>query len=77
VLTRGLDSGKKPGAGWDTSDQRTKADHCLVVTGVDTNEEIVHLNDPGADHANEQVSIATFMKAWKNREELIIVSGLG
>ena len=34
----------------DTSDQRTKADHYLVVTGVDTNKDIVHLNDPGADH---------------------------
>ena len=41
---------------WNTSDQRTKADHYLVVTGIDTNKDIVHLNHPGADHADEQVS---------------------
>jgi hypothetical protein len=59
---------------WDTSHQRTKADHFLVVTGIDTNKEIVHLNDPGADHADERVSIATFMKAWKTGEESIVVT---
>jgi hypothetical protein len=48
---------------WNTNDQRNKADHFLVVTGIDTNTEIVHLNDPGADHADEQVSITTFTKA--------------
>ena len=40
---------------WNTSDQRTKADHFLVVTGIDANKEIVHLNDPGADAPDEQV----------------------
>jgi predicted double-glycine peptidase len=59
---------------WDTSDQRSKADHFLVVTGIDTNKEIVHLNDPGADHADEQVSIATFTKAWRTGQESIVVT---
>jgi hypothetical protein len=59
---------------WTTSDQRTKADHFLVVTGIDTNKEIVHLNDPGADHADEQVTVATFMTAWKTGEESIVVT---
>ena len=59
---------------WDTSDQRAKADHYLVVTGIDTNKDIVHLNDPGTDHANERVSIATFVKAWKTGEESIVVT---
>lgn len=59
---------------WNTSDQRTKADHFLVVTGIDSNKEIVHLNDPGADHADEQVSITSFMTAWKTGEESIVVT---
>ena len=60
---------------WDTSDQRTKADHYLVVTGIDTSKDIVHLNDPGADHADERVSTATFVTAWKTGEESIVVTG--
>src|SRR5208283_610190 len=58
---------------WNTSDQRTKADHFLVVTGIDTNKEIVHLNDPGADHPDEQVTVTTFMAAWQTGEESIVV----
>jgi Peptidase_C39 like family len=59
---------------WNTSDQRKKADHFLVVTGIDTNKEIVHLNDPGADYADEQVSIATFTNAWHTGEDSIVVT---
>lgn len=59
---------------WDTSDQRTKPDHFLVVTGVDTNREIVHLNDPGADHADEQIPVAAFLKAWHTGDDSIVVT---
>jgi hypothetical protein len=59
---------------WKTSDQRTEADHYLVVTGLDTNKEIVHLNDPGADHADERVGITTFTNAWQTGEESIVVT---
>lgn len=59
---------------WNTSDQRTKADHFLVVTGIDTDKEIVHLNDPGVDHPDEQVSIATFTSAWHTGEDSIVVT---
>jgi hypothetical protein len=59
---------------WDTGDQRSKADHFLVVTGIDTNKGIVHLNDPGAEHADEQVSIPTFTKAWRAGQESIVVT---
>jgi hypothetical protein len=61
---------------WNTSDQRTKADHYLVITGIDTNKDIVHLNDPGADHADEQVPTAAFVTAWKTGEESIVVTGV-
>jgi hypothetical protein len=57
-----------------SSDQRTAPDHFLVVTGIDTNNEIVHLNDPYADHADTKVSIAKFMTAWKIGQESIVVT---
>jgi Peptidase_C39 like family len=50
---------------WDTSDQRKDADHFLVVTGIDANKNVVHLNDPGADNADEQVPAPAFLKAWE------------
>lgn len=59
---------------WNTSDQRTAADHFLVVTGIDTNTEVVHLNDPGADHADEQVAIAAFTTAWQTGGDSIVVT---
>ena len=59
---------------WNTGDQHTKADHYLVVSGIDTNTQIVHLNDPGTDHADEQVPIATFTNAWQTGEESIVVT---
>lgn len=58
----------------NSNDQRTSADHLLVVTGIDTNKDVVHLNDPYADHANTTVSIATFMTAWKIGQESIVVT---
>jgi Peptidase_C39 like family len=59
---------------WNTGDQRTKPDHFLVVTGIDTNKEIAHLNDPGADHPDEQVSLTTFMTAWQPGGDSIVVT---
>ncbi len=62
---------------WDTSDQRTKADHFLVVTGIDTNKDVVHLNDPGADYPDEPVKVGTFLTAWRTGEESIVVTAAG
>jgi hypothetical protein len=61
---------------WDSADgQRAKPDHALVVTGVDTKNGIVHLNDSGTpDGRDEQVSIATFVKAWKTGGFRMIVA---
>ncbi len=58
----------------NADDQRTKADHFLVVTGIDTGNGIVHLNDPGIDHADEQVSSTTFMTAWQTGDQSIVVT---
>lgn len=60
---------------WDTSDQRTSADHFVVVTGVDTDKNVVHLNDPGADEANTQIAGPAFMKAWDTSNDSIVVTG--
>lgn len=57
-----------------SNDQRTSADHLLVVTGIDTSKEIVHLNDPYADYADTKVSIGTLMTAWKIGQESITVT---
>ena len=62
---------------WDAGDQRVKADHFLVVTGIDTNKDVVHLNDPAADAPDEQVNVATFMTAWRTGKESIIVTAAG
>jgi Peptidase_C39 like family len=59
---------------WNTSDQRAKADHYLVITGLDTKTATIHLNDSGTDHADEQVPVATFVTAWQTGEESIVVS---
>jgi hypothetical protein len=51
------------------------SDHGLVVTGVDTANGIVHLNDSGPDDgANEQVSIETFQKAWDESKDTMTVT---
>ena len=62
---------------WNTGDQRSTADHFLLVTGIDTDNDVVHLNDPGADHADERISVATFTSAWRTGEESIVVTAAG
>ncbi len=60
---------------WDVDGQRTSPDHALVVTGVDTDNGIVHMNDSGSDDgANEQVSIDTFTAAWQTSGNEMVVT---
>jgi len=55
--------------------QRTDADHAVVVTGVDTRSDIVHLNDSGTPNGrNEQIPMATFTQAWATGNDLLIVT---
>jgi hypothetical protein len=61
---------------WGGDGQKTEADHALVVTGVDTDNDIVHMNDSGTeDGANEQVSIETFTAAWQTSGNEMVVTG--
>lgn len=59
---------------WNSSDQRTRPDHVVVVTGIDTNKEIVHLNDSAVDHPDEQVSLAAFTEAAQIGRDTIVVT---
>lgn len=55
--------------------QRTQADHAVVVTGVDTRTDIVHLNDSGTPNGrDEQIPMATFTEAWATSNNMLIVT---
>ncbi len=55
--------------------QRTQADHAVVVTGVDTRDDIVHLNDSGTPNGrDERIPLATFTQAWATGDNLLIVT---
>jgi hypothetical protein len=50
-------------------------DHTLVVTGVDTGSEVVHLNDSGSRRGrDEQVPLALFVQAWDAGKRLMTVT---
>lgn len=54
---------------------RTTPDHAVVVTGVDTGANVVHVNDSGTpDGRNEQIPMATFSQAWTSSDDLLIVT---
>jgi hypothetical protein len=59
---------------WHTNDQHKDADHFVVVTGIDTDKQIVHLNDPAAEHADTQVPITAFTNAWRTGEDSVVVT---
>ena len=49
--------------------------HALVVTGVDTGRDVVHLNDSGSSTgADAQVPMALFIQAWDASGELMAVT---
>jgi hypothetical protein len=54
---------------------RTEADHAVVVTGVDTRTDLVHLNDSGTPNGrDEQIPMATFTQAWATGNNILIVT---
>ncbi|ORW72188.1 C39 family peptidase [Mycobacterium saskatchewanense] len=51
------------------------SDHAVVVTGVDTANNVVHINDSGSPKGrDEQIPMALFVKAWDTSNELVVVS---
>jgi Peptidase_C39 like family len=60
---------------WGTAGDRTHSDHAVVVTGIDTTEGVVHLNDSGIEGGqDEQVSIETFAAAWATSDNTMVVT---
>lgn len=54
-------------------DGNPRGDHAVVVTGIDTANNVVHLNDSGSkDGRDEQIPMALFMKAWEASKELMV-----
>ncbi len=59
----------------DTKGQRTDPDHAVVVTGVDTRADMVHLNDSGIPTGrDEQVPMATFAQAWATGNNQLLIT---
>ena len=60
---------------WNTSGNRNVDNHVVVVTGVDTNAGVVHLNDSGIRTGrDERVSLAVFETAWATSQNLAVVT---
>ena len=81
TIEQDLAAGRKVIAGlnaetiWNVPGQRSQADHAVVVTGVDTRNDVVHLNDSGIPTGrNEQIPLATFEQAWATGGNLLIVT---
>lgn len=81
ALVRRLDEGRKVIVGvndkvlWNTRGNRTRQNHFVVVTGIDTRANVVHLNDSGIPAGrDEQVSIATFETAWAAGNNFAVVT---
>lgn len=81
VLAEALDGGHKVLVAlnaetiWDIDGDRSHSDHILVVTGLDTDANVVHLNDSGTeDGCDEQVSRDTFDAAWGAAYHSILVT---
>ncbi|MFY2859181.1 C39 family peptidase [Mycobacterium sp. THU-M104] len=55
--------------------QRTQADHAVVVTGVDTADNVVHLNDSGTPNGRDElIPMDIFTQAWSTSDNLLIVT---
>jgi hypothetical protein len=81
ALAQDLDQGRKVIVGlndrtiWNKPGDRSQENHFVVVTGIDTNAGVVHLNDSGSKAGrDEQVWIATFEQAWKTSDNFAVVT---
>lgn len=54
---------------------KPRANHAVVVTGVDTAAGIVHLNDSGSKHGrDERVPIDVFVRSWATSDDQMTVT---
>jgi Peptidase_C39 like family len=60
---------------WNTPGERTKENHFVVITGIDSAAAVVHLNDSGIDTGrDEQVPIAEFEQAWATSHNFTVIT---
>jgi Peptidase_C39 like family len=60
---------------WNQSGNHNVDNHVVVVTGIDANTGVVHLNDSGINTGrNEKVFLATFEKAWTVGSHMAVVT---
>ncbi|SPM36876.1 hypothetical protein VC42_00485 [Mycobacterium rhizamassiliense] len=60
---------------WHRPGNRDTANHFVVVTGIDTKDGVVHLNDSGIKTGrDERVPLATFEQAWAPNHNSAIVT---
>ena len=81
TLIQRLDEGRKVIVGlndkvlWNTRGNRTRENHFVVVTGIDTKANVVHMNDSGIQAGrDEQVPMATFEAAWAASKNFAVVT---
>jgi predicted double-glycine peptidase len=81
ALAQDLDQGRKIIVAvndktiWNEAGNRSQENHFVVVIGIDTKAGVVHLNDSGIKTGrDEQVSIATFEKAWATSDNFAVVT---
>lgn len=81
ALITDLDAGRKVIVGlnaeliWHRSGDHSHADHAVVVTGIDTATNTVHLNDSGTPRGrDEQVNLTTFLSAWQTSNDFMVVT---
>ena len=56
-------------------DGNPRSDHAVVVIGIDTATNLVHLNDSGTkDGKDEQVPLKLFLQAWATSDERVVVT---
>jgi Peptidase_C39 like family len=80
-LAQDLDQGHKVIVGlndrtiWNKPGDRTRENHFVVVTGIDTKAGVLHLNDSGSTVGrDEQVPIAIFGQAWATSDNFAVVT---
>ena len=61
---------------WNQPNKGTpRADHAVVVTGIDTAANIVHLNDSGTPKGkDEQIPLTLFLQAWETGSQTVVTT---
>ncbi|MCQ4363088.1 MULTISPECIES: C39 family peptidase [Mycobacterium] len=60
---------------WNQGGDRTHENHFVVVTGIDTGANVVHLNDPGVDNGRDEVvPFGVFEASWATGAHFAVIA---